>query len=57
MSDDLLAACLITYLFCMVVTLLSQGDAKHLERRMFLWPLYWLYLVASFTRELFRARS
>jgi hypothetical protein len=50
MSEDALAQLLVCYFAGYVITLLSMDvpdTANALTRRIFLWPLYWVYLVVK----------
>lgn len=46
MSEDLILALVCTYLAGAMVTLFSLDDFVAINRRVFLWPLYWAYLAA-----------
>lgn len=55
MSEETITAIVLIYLGGFVVTLMSAHDVTALGRRTFLWPFYWIYLVADFLAELWRA--
>ena len=57
MSEDAIAAVVIVYVAGFVVTVLSVNDLRAFERKLFLWPLFWLYLAADFLVLLWRGRQ
>lgn len=56
-AEEWVACFLMIYMAGAVITVLSSQDDTAIDRRMWLWPLYWLYLAADFVRELVRARQ
>ncbi len=57
MSEDAITALVIGYLAGCLVTLLSVNDLVALERKIFLWPFFWLYLAADCLVLLWRGRQ
>ncbi len=57
MSEDAIAALVIGYLAGCLVTLFSVDDFVALGRKVFLWPLFWLYLAADCLVLLWRGRQ
>ena len=47
MAQDHMAAAIFIYGIGAIITIMAADDFAAFNRRVFLWPVYWLYLLAS----------
>lgn len=58
MSQDAILYVICVYAAGFAITVFTIEDLAEMGRKVFLWPMFWLYLIAEFLMDLFaRERS